>query len=83
MWEINVLDLLAQVLEHDAAFQRDRAQMRRQQRELVWRQCRQETIESGLLKLPGNRGRAIRHRCRSCVTTGVRSDEIALRKWVC
>ena len=62
MWEINVLDLLADVLQHYAALEGERAQVRRQQGKIMRRQCRQETVESSVLELPGNRGGAIRHR---------------------
>jgi hypothetical protein len=40
MRKIDVLDLLAQVVQHHAALERDRAQMRRQQRKIVRRQRR-------------------------------------------
>ncbi len=67
MWEIDVLDLLADILQHHAAVERHRAQVRREQGKLVWRQRRQETVELAV-ELPGNRGDAIRH--RSLLLTG-------------
>jgi hypothetical protein len=65
MWKIDVLDLRAHLVQHHAALERDRAQMRRQQRKIVRRQARQEPIESSVFELPGKRGRAIWHRGRS------------------
>src|SRR5262249_60284921 len=50
------------VVQHHAPLERDRAQMRRQQRKIVRRQRRQESVEASVLTLPGKRGRAIRHR---------------------
>jgi hypothetical protein len=62
MREIDVPDLLPGIVQHHAALERDRAQMRRQQAERVWQQCPQETIESSVFKLPSKRGWAIQHR---------------------
>src|SRR5262249_12401067 len=59
--KIDVLDLLSHVVQHDAALERDRPQMRRQQRKVLWRQRRQESVEFSVLQLPGNGGRAIGH----------------------
>src|SRR5262249_44063662 len=61
MRKIDVLDLLSHVVQHDAALERDRPQMRRQQRKVLWRQRRQESVEFSVLQLPGNGGRAIGH----------------------
>src|SRR5262245_4194059 len=69
MREINVLDLFADVMQHHAALERDRAQMRRQQRKVVRRQRGQEVVEASVLELPGEGGRAVWHRCRSCFKT--------------
>jgi hypothetical protein len=59
--EIDVLDLFAHVVQHHAALERDRPQMRRQQRKVVRQQNREETVEASVLELSGKRGRAIRH----------------------
>src|SRR5262249_30099162 len=69
MREINVLDLFADVMQHHAALERDRAQMRRQQRKVVRRQRGQEVVEASVLELPGKGGRGGGHRCRSCFKT--------------
>src|SRR5262249_26444564 len=65
MREIDVLDLLPHVVKHHAAFERDGAQMRCQQRKLVRRQARQKSIELSVFELPNKRGRAIWHWGRS------------------
>jgi hypothetical protein len=64
-----MLEFLPDIVQHHAALERDRAQMRRQQGEGVWRQCPQETIESSGFELPGKRGCAIRHGVCSYITT--------------
>src|SRR5262249_5728639 len=74
MREIDVLDLLPDIVQHRAPLERDRAQMRRQQRKIVRRQCRQEPVKSTVLELPGKRGYAVRHRCRSYVRKATRSS---------
>src|SRR5438128_2246759 len=66
MRKIDVLDLFAHVVQHHAALERSRAQMRRQQRKVARRQRRQESVGFAVLELAGNRGRAVRHRWRSC-----------------
>src|SRR5262249_57055404 len=63
--KVDVLDLCSYVVQHDAALERDCSQMRSQQRKVVRRQRRQESVEFSVLALPGKRGRAIRHQRRS------------------
>src|SRR5262249_42691889 len=65
MRKVDVLDLLPHVVKHHAAFECDGVQMRHQQRKIVRRQARQESVGSSVLGLPGKRGRAIWHRGRS------------------
>jgi hypothetical protein len=81
MWEIDVLDLLPDVVQHSAALERDRSQMGCQQRKVMRRQCRQETVELSLLELPGSGGGAGRHRWRSCFKTAIlvrRSSQVKI-----
>jgi len=73
--EIDVLDFFPNVVQHDAALERDRAQMRRQQGKVVRRQCRQESVGFAVPELAGNRGRAVRHRWRSCSKTATRANQ--------
>src|SRR5262245_20105177 len=73
MREIDVLDLLPDIVQHRAPLERDRAQMRRQQRKIVRRQRRQESVEASVLELPGKKGRAIRHQRRSPYAADARS----------
>src|SRR5262245_62107009 len=73
MREIDVLDLLPDIVQHRAPLERDRAQMRRQQRKIVRRQRRQESVEASVLELPGKRERAIRHQRRSPYRADARS----------
>src|SRR6476660_1378758 len=68
MREIDVLEFLPDIMQQHAALECDRAQMRRQQGEGAWRQCRQETIESSGFELPDKRGCAIRHGACSYIT---------------
>src|SRR5262249_37453735 len=60
-------------MQHHAALERDRAQMRRQQRKVVRRQRGQEVVEASVLQLQGKGGRAVWHRCRSCFKTAPHS----------
>src|SRR5262245_12296360 len=80
MREINVLDLFADVMQHHAALERDRAQMRRQQRKVVRRQRGQEVVEASVLELPGKGGRAVWHRCRSLLQNGAPLADQVTRK---
>src|SRR5262249_12481002 len=57
--EIDVLDLLSYVVQHHAALERDRSQVRGQQGKVVRRQRRQESVEFSVLQPPGNGGRAV------------------------
>jgi hypothetical protein len=66
MREIDALDLLPHVVQHHAAVESERPQMRRQQRKIVRRQGCQKPVEAPVLELPGKRGCAVRHRGRSC-----------------
>src|SRR4029453_3708782 len=49
-------DLFPHVVQHHAALEHDRAQMRRQQRKVMRRQGRQEAIEFSVLHLPAAGG---------------------------
>src|SRR6516162_3197867 len=61
--KIDVLDVFPHVVQHYAALERDRAQMRRKEGKVVRRQRRQESVELSVLELPRNKRRAVWHRC--------------------
>jgi hypothetical protein len=57
-----MLDLLPDIVQQCAALERDRAQMRRQQGEGVWRQRPQKKIGWSVLELPSKRTCTVQHR---------------------